>query len=404
MNPTGHCFLIAVATVALGCGGGSDRKSPGSARAAGVADTAEVAQPASATDGHSSAKQIPLVAGLTIVTAIVSDLGDGESVKQITSADDQAVSLTYSADVMVADDVSALLGSGEPGGARQIRGRRRVLREDLASAREYMQLFGDALPENMPGSTALGVSAAVLADLKGTGESALAMRSSGMGASIAGVLGAFAGPEFAGVKEIGQVEDIDKIRGTIRRVGTEPVPVRVLVNGTPTDLPAVHARGRLGDHDGEFHFLDDPANPLTLKFTLGDQRLQVVKIAYPRESIEKDLAERGRAELYGIHFDFDSDALRPESGQVLDEIAAALRAHGDWRLDIEGHTDNTGAEAHNMDLSQRRAAAVKTALVGKYGIADARLAPAGFGASRPKGSNDTVEGRALNRRVELVRK
>lgn len=374
--------------------------------AAGLASTPSPATP------PSQARDIPLVPGLTVVTAIVmGDRGDGESVKQITAVDDEGVSLTYSADVVVGG-IAGLLGGHKEGDVRQVRGRRRVTREDLERAREYMQLFGAAVPEHIPGSTALGVSAAVLGDLKTKGESPLTMRAGGLGSALGSLIGAFAGQEFSGVKELHDIEEIDKISGTIRRVESTPVLLRVLVNGKPADLPAVHARGELGEQEGDFYFLDDRQNPLTLKFTLGDDRLQVIKIAFPEApagasppaQIALDLAERGRAEVYGIHFDFDSDVLRPESKPVLDEIAAALGEHADWKLSVEGHTDNVGTDAHNVDLSSRRAAAVKKALVDTYGIADARLAPAGFGATRPKSTNDTVEGRALNRRVELVRK
>lgn len=404
-------FLLSA--LALGCGDSSPDKSSApaaQARAESAAARTRGGSDAASTPAPSSVR-IPLVPGLTVVTAIVmGDRGDGESVKQITAADGAAVSLTYSADVAV-QDMGALLGGGKPGEVRQVRGKRRVLRADLASAREYMQLFGEAAPEEIPGSTALGVSAAVLADLKSGGEAALTMRSGGIGASLGNVIGAFAGPEFAGVKEIRDIEEIDKIRGRLRRVEATAVPVRVLVNGVPTDLPAVHARGDLGDHEADFYFLDDPANPLTLRFTLGDDRLQAVKISFPSADggekeaarIEMALAERGRAEVYGIHFDFDSDVLRPESKPVLDEIAAALRQHADWSLSVEGHTDNIGSDAHNLELSRRRATAVKNALVKAYGFAEARLATTGFGRSRPKGTNETVEGRALNRRVELVR-
>ena len=372
--------------------------------------------------------RIPLVAGLTVVTAIVTDRGDYESVKQITGIDGKAVSLTYSADVpdagfggLVGGDLGGLLGGDskrrEVGGdskrreVRHVRGRRRVVREDLQRARAYMHLFGERLPETIPGSTALGVSAAVLADLKTKGESSLTMRSSTIGTGLSSLIGAFGGDEFKNLKEIRDLEEIDKVSGTIRRVEPGAVPIRVLVNGQPTDLPAIHARGKLGERDGDFYFLDDPDNPLALKWTFGDDRLQVVKIAFTEKRaadpkparIEMDLEKTGRAEVYGIHFDFDSDVLRPESRPVLEEIAAALREHADWKLSVEGHTDNVGTDEHNLDLSRRRAAAVKKALVDRHGIADRRLSPAGFGASRPKDTNDTVEGRARNRRVELAR-
>ena len=88
---------------------------------------------------------------------------------------------------------------------------------------------------------------------------------------------------------------------------------------------------------------------------------------------------------------------------MLQEIADALRKNTTWRLIIQGHTDNVGGDAFNMDLSQRRSEAVRAALIGRFAIDGQRLATAGFGASKPKQSNNTSEGRAENRRVELVR-
>jgi len=74
-----------------------------------------------------------------------------------------------------------------------------------------------------------------------------------------------------------------------------------------------------------------------------------------------------------------------------------------WRLSVEGHTDNIGGDAYNQALSERRAAAVKQALVERYLISADRLTTVGYGSTRPKEPNDTLEGRARNRRVELVR-
>ena len=123
--------------------------------------------------------------------------------------------------------------------------------------------------------------------------------------------------------------------------------------------------------------------------------------ATPR--IAKTLATARRVTVYGIYFDFASAALKRESTPVLKEIADALIANPTWTLTIEGHTDSIGTAAYNLDLSRRRADSVKTALVSRYHIKASRLATAGFGFSRPKASNDTPQGRALNRRVELVR-
>jgi len=116
------------------------------------------------------------------------------------------------------------------------------------------------------------------------------------------------------------------------------------------------------------------------------------------------LAKDKRVAVYGIYFDFASATLKPESTPVLDEIADALKANPDWNLTIEGHTDSVGTADYNLDLSNRRAAAVRNALVTRYHISGDRLSTAGYGLTRPKASNDTPEGRALNRRVELVRR
>lgn len=116
------------------------------------------------------------------------------------------------------------------------------------------------------------------------------------------------------------------------------------------------------------------------------------------------LAKDKRVAVYGIYFDFAKATLKPESTPVLDEIAGALQTNPDWNLIIEGHTDNVGGAAYNLDLSNRRAQAVRDALVTRYHIDGGRLSTVGYGFTRPKASNDTPDGRALNRRVELVRK
>jgi outer membrane protein OmpA-like peptidoglycan-associated protein len=123
-----------------------------------------------------------------------------------------------------------------------------------------------------------------------------------------------------------------------------------------------------------------------------------------KRTIAKQLQSAGRVAVYGIYFDFNSDRLRPASNPVLREIADALKANPAWGLTIEGHTDNVGGSAYNLDLSQRRARAVRQALVTRYDIGANRLGTVGYGAGRPKASNATDAGRSLNRRVELVRR
>ncbi len=106
---------------------------------------------------------------------------------------------------------------------------------------------------------------------------------------------------------------------------------------------------------------------------------------------------------YGIYFDSASDRIKEESERVLKDIADVMTKNPTWKLSVEGHTDNLGGDTYNVDLAKRRAAAVKQALVEHYKIDEKRLHPAGFGASKPKDTNETLQGRALNRRVELVR-
>jgi len=120
------------------------------------------------------------------------------------------------------------------------------------------------------------------------------------------------------------------------------------------------------------------------------------------EQMTKDLEDSGRTRVYGINFDLDSDTIRAESKPTLDKIVAVLRAKPEWKLKVEGHTDATGGEAHNQQLSQKRADAVKAYLV-TAGIDGARLTTAGLAATVPVASNSTESGRAQNRRVELAK-
>jgi len=118
-------------------------------------------------------------------------------------------------------------------------------------------------------------------------------------------------------------------------------------------------------------------------------------------AMKKALDADGRVALY-INFDIDKATLRPDSQPVMDEINKLLTSNADLKLSIEGHTDNTGAAEHNRKLSAARARSVFGALVG-LGIDPARLSSKGFGPDKPLASNTSEEGRATNRRVELVK-
>jgi len=121
------------------------------------------------------------------------------------------------------------------------------------------------------------------------------------------------------------------------------------------------------------------------------------------EAFSNDLKETGHVAVYGIYFDTGQSVIKPESAAALSEIAKLLKKESVLKVNVVGHTDNVGAMDSNMKLSQTRANAVVQALVDKYGIAANRLKAYGVGPLAPVSSNDKEEGKAKNRRVELVK-
>jgi OOP family OmpA-OmpF porin len=120
------------------------------------------------------------------------------------------------------------------------------------------------------------------------------------------------------------------------------------------------------------------------------------------EAWSKNLAESGHAAIYGIYFDTDKAEIKPESEIALKEMAKLLNGNPKLAVFIVGHTDSTGEYLHNVKLSGARANAVVAALVTRHGIAAGRLEALGAGPIAPVASNRAEEGRAKNRRVELV--
>jgi len=121
------------------------------------------------------------------------------------------------------------------------------------------------------------------------------------------------------------------------------------------------------------------------------------------EAFSNDLKETGHTAVYGIHFDTSQSVIKPESDAALSEIAKLLKKDAGLKVNVVGHTDNAGNFDSNMSLSQARAEAVVKALVSKYGIAASRLKAYGVSSLAPVASNDREEGKAKNRRVELVK-
>ena len=119
-------------------------------------------------------------------------------------------------------------------------------------------------------------------------------------------------------------------------------------------------------------------------------------------TMEADVLETGRVALYGIQFDTDEATIRPDSAPTLQEMATFLSANPDLQVVIVGHTDHQGSMEYNLGLSNRRAEAVRDALVQDYAITADRMSFAGAGFLAPVATNTTDAGRALNRRVEIV--
>jgi outer membrane protein OmpA-like peptidoglycan-associated protein len=195
-------------------------------------------------------------------------------------------------------------------------------------------------------------------------------------------------------------------RGKLTRLGTENFPL--LVNGSRITVPALHARGDFSGRgqswSPDIWILQDPNHALILKVTDATSVFQTVKINFiDVPSMEATLKGKCRVEVPGIYFGFNSAAIDPASDKTLDGLANIFAKHPDWNITIEGHTDNVGTDAANQKLSERRAESVRSRLTTRYHVAASHIIAAGFGARVPRETNATIEGRAHNRRVELVR-
>ena len=128
-----------------------------------------------------------------------------------------------------------------------------------------------------------------------------------------------------------------------------------------------------------------------------------IKITTAAPDVRSKLITEGKIISYGINFDSGRDVIKPESYGAVKAIADVLTENPDVRVRVIGHTDSDGNADSNLDLSKRRAAAVKTCLATQFGIAAARIETDGKGQTEPLAPNNTVEGKAKNRRVEFVK-
>lgn len=330
--------------------------------------------------GSEPAPRIPLVVGLTTIRSVAEAQGDYESIRSTAAVSPAGYSFANRAEVP----------DGPGGKTREIKIARTVPMADHLHARVMRNRYNEGDAEVFAGTTP-GVSADIVNELRSSGRATMT---------------------FLDVRQMFGLDSERSLKGTVTRIGAGAEDFPLIVNGRRAVVRVLHAKGRLADergsHELEFHVLDDPDNPLMLSTTGPGFTTHITRIEYPQAagsaaSIESKLAANQPVDVYGIYFAFGSDRLRPESDRVLQEVADLLKKHGDWKLQVDGHTDNIGGDSANLDLSRRRAAAVKAALEQRYAIAVQRLSTGGFGEARPKDRNDTIEGRALNRRVELRR-
>ncbi|MFP4447324.1 MAG: OmpA family protein [Bacteroidales bacterium] len=120
------------------------------------------------------------------------------------------------------------------------------------------------------------------------------------------------------------------------------------------------------------------------------------------DALNDGIAEKGRVAIYDIYFDTGKSEVKEESSQALAVIANYLKQNKDKKFLVVGHTDNTGDFDNNIELSQNRAKAVADILATEYEISEEHLLPYGIGSTSPVFSNTTEEGKARNRRVEIV--
>ncbi len=144
--------------------------------------------------------------------------------------------------------------------------------------------------------------------------------------------------------------------------------------------------------------------PVTLLEVIESESMETDKVTVDAEAMARGIDANGHMAIYGVLFDTDSAEIKPGSAETLEQIAALLGNRPVLHLHVVGHTDSQGDYDYNLRLSAQRAESVVRALTRDYGVDGQRLHAAGVGVLAPVASNSSPEGRARNRRVELVRR
>jgi outer membrane protein OmpA-like peptidoglycan-associated protein len=371
---------------------------------------------ASAAEAQTPAGGIPLGTGATIVQTLSAVGAERESVHSVRLASDSGLHYEWRMEEVHenGDTLRQLFKYFESS-------------QDVSSARRLRGYHAVEQPEAHPGYTMHTFSRAILRRVIAGQPDSLQIMSVNepAGSSMLRSFG-LRGGRSAPVRW----------RGTIAPAERGTVAFPVLLNGRRVQLRALHLRADLTARPGrwqpEFWVLADSTYPLILKWigafgeptnVLQTTRIDLPLAPTPKEgaalppggllvgrgakpdvaSLERELSSACRAELPGIYFAFNSAHIAPASDRAIAELAGILSRHPDWIGTLEGHTDSIGSAAANQTLSERRVAAVRARLVERHKVSPARLKVVGIGAARPREPNATIEGRARNRRVELVR-
>ena len=337
---------------------------------------------------------LPPVAGLSLVQTLTTPEGDRESVHTVREATPRGLRWTWTlVEVHETDTVRQSFKYAE-------------LNDDLAGALRFRAFQDTKAAEEQPGYTMHAISRAVYKKIRAEGSDTFQiMAVEGAGGGILGF-----GPRVTPVRWVGRLTAVSRT----------PEPFPLLVNGRRVEVPALRLHGKLtargNTWEPELWVLADSVYPLLLKWVGAHRQagnvLQTIRVDLPTEAggagtgagqeMEKALVTGCRADLPGVYFGFNRADLDEASDRAITAAAEMLKKHPDWVVTLEGHTDSIGGAAANKVLSERRVAAVRERLIARQ-VPGARLKTAGFGSTKPRESNGTIEGRARNRRVELVR-
>lgn len=349
--------------------------------------------------------QVPLRTGATIVQTLSTPTAERESVHRVRLASDSGLHFEWLSEEVHHD-----------GDTLRNEFRYFEASADVDTAGRLRFFHDENAPEAHPGYTMHALSRAIYREVRAGRADSMQVMSVDVppGSSMLQSLG-LGGARPTPVRW----------RGTIAPASPGVVPFPVLLDGRRVQLQALHLRGdftaRQGRWRPELWVLADSTYPLILKW-VGAHRetgnvLQTTRIDLPppaaagnrgvagggSAALEHELAASCRVELPGIYFAFNSAHLAAASDRAIEALAGILARHPDWTATLEGHTDSIGSATANKALSEKRVEAVRARLAERHQVNPARLRVTGFGASRPRESNSTIEGRARNRRVELVR-